>query len=151
VPLAPKAVETLLVLVENAGHLVEKAELMQRVWPDAFVEEGNRSRNIYSLRKLLGCGVDGREYVETMPKRGYRFVAEVSELPPPRLRLMTDEILPLDREMSAAPLYGRAWLPAAFRLRFLCQSHAPRGMMITVQSQSHWPLTNPEMRWPHVT
>jgi DNA-binding winged helix-turn-helix (wHTH) protein len=56
VPLTPKTVETLLVLVENAGSLVEKAELMQRVWPDASVEAGNLSKYVYSLRKLTGCG-----------------------------------------------------------------------------------------------
>ncbi len=54
VPLAPKAAETLLVLVENAGHLVEKDDLMKRVWPDAFVEEGNLNKNISFLRKVSG-------------------------------------------------------------------------------------------------
>jgi DNA-binding winged helix-turn-helix (wHTH) protein/Tol biopolymer transport system component len=77
VPLAPKAIDTLLALVENAGQLVEKAELMQRVWPDTFVEEGNLTKNVYALRQLLGNGVDGREYVETVPKRGYRFIYPV--------------------------------------------------------------------------
>jgi Tol biopolymer transport system component/DNA-binding winged helix-turn-helix (wHTH) protein len=106
VPLAPKAVDTLLVLVENAGQLVEKAELMQRVWPDAFVEEGNLSKNIYTLRKLLGNGVDGREYVETVPTRGYRFVAEVSELPVPRPWVVADGARPPEREINAAPPVG---------------------------------------------
>ena len=80
VPLAPKAAETLLVLVENAGHLVEKDDLMKRVWPDAFVEEGNLNKNIFVLRKVLGEWDGGREYIETVPKRGYRFVAPVSEV-----------------------------------------------------------------------
>jgi eukaryotic-like serine/threonine-protein kinase len=79
VPLGPKVVETLLVLVENAGRLVEKDELMKRVWADAFVEEGNLNKNISVLRKLLGEGDEGREYIETVPKRGYRFVAAVRE------------------------------------------------------------------------
>jgi serine/threonine protein kinase/tetratricopeptide (TPR) repeat protein len=79
VPLAPKAAEALLVLVENAGHLVDKDDLMKRVWPDAFVEEGNLNKNIFFLRQLLGEW-DGREYIETVPKRGYRFVAPVSEV-----------------------------------------------------------------------
>jgi Tol biopolymer transport system component/DNA-binding winged helix-turn-helix (wHTH) protein len=106
VPLAPKALDTLLVLVENAGQLVEKAELMQRVWPDAFVEEGNLSKNIYTLRKLLGNGVDGREYVETVPKRGYRFVAKVSELPVTRPWVVADGAGPPERETNAAPPAG---------------------------------------------
>lgn len=88
VALAPKTIDILVALVEDAGNLVEKAELMQRVWPDAFVEEANLSKNIYALRNLLGRGADGREYIETVPKRGYRFVAEVRELPAPRPRPM---------------------------------------------------------------
>jgi hypothetical protein len=61
--LAPKAVDTLLVLVENAGQLVEKTELMQRVWPDAFVEEGNLSKNIYTLRRSLSTTYDPRSMI----------------------------------------------------------------------------------------
>ncbi|MBV8457523.1 MAG: protein kinase, partial [Acetobacteraceae bacterium] len=80
IPLAPKAAETLLLLVENAGHLVEKGELMARVWPDAFVEEANLPKNILTLRKVLGEWDGGREYIATVPKRGYRFVAPVEEV-----------------------------------------------------------------------
>jgi serine/threonine protein kinase/dipeptidyl aminopeptidase/acylaminoacyl peptidase len=80
VPLAPKVAETLLLLVESAGYLVDKDELMKRVWPDAFVEEGNLNKNISVLRKLLGQWNGGREYIETVPKRGYRFVAPVREV-----------------------------------------------------------------------
>ena len=80
VSLAPKAAETLLLLVKNAGHLVEKDELMAQVWPDAFVEDGNLNRNIFVLRQLLGEWDGGREYIETVPKRGYRFIAPVSEV-----------------------------------------------------------------------
>jgi len=74
VPLAPKAVETLLVLVENSGRLVEKDDLMKQVWPDTFVEEGNLTANIHLLRKVLGKGPRGQEYIETIPRRGYRFM-----------------------------------------------------------------------------
>src|SRR5271165_1620310 len=80
VALAPKLAETLLVLVENAGRLVGKDDLMKRVWPDAFVEEGNLNKNIFVLRRVLGEWDGGREYIETIPKRGYRFVAPVSEV-----------------------------------------------------------------------
>jgi serine/threonine protein kinase len=80
VPLAPKATEILLVLVERAGHLVDKDALIARVWPDAFVEEGNLNKNIFFLRKALGEWESGREYIETVPKRGYRFIAPVSEV-----------------------------------------------------------------------
>jgi eukaryotic-like serine/threonine-protein kinase len=80
VPLAPKVAETLLSLVESAGRLVDKDDLIKRVWPDAFVEEGNLNKNIFILRKVLGEWDGGREYIETIPKRGYRFVAPVNEV-----------------------------------------------------------------------
>jgi serine/threonine protein kinase len=80
VPLSPKVAETLVLLVESAGRLVDKVDLMKRVWPDVFVEEGNLNKNIFVLRKLLGNWEGGREYIETVPKRGYRFVAPVHEV-----------------------------------------------------------------------
>lgn len=81
VPLTPKAFETLVALVERSGHLVEKDELMKVVWSDAYVEESNLTNNVYALRKMLGQGENGRGYIETVPKRGYRFTASVKELP----------------------------------------------------------------------
>jgi TolB-like protein/DNA-binding winged helix-turn-helix (wHTH) protein/Tfp pilus assembly protein PilF len=80
VPLTPKAFETLVALVERSGHLVEKDELMKLVWSDAFVEESNLTNNVYALRKTLGQAENGRGYIETVPKRGYRFTAPVKEL-----------------------------------------------------------------------
>lgn len=79
VPLTPKVVETLLVLVENRGQLLHKNELMEAVWPDTFVEESSLAQNISLLRKALGED-QGRQYIETLPKRGYRFTAEVNEV-----------------------------------------------------------------------
>jgi DNA-binding winged helix-turn-helix (wHTH) protein/tetratricopeptide (TPR) repeat protein/TolB-like protein len=75
--LEPKVLETLLALVESRGQLIEKEALIKRVWPDTFVEEGNLTRNIHHLRKVLGKDESDREYIETVPKRGYRFVADV--------------------------------------------------------------------------
>jgi DNA-binding winged helix-turn-helix (wHTH) protein len=80
VALTPKALETLMLLVENSGHLVEKGELMERVWPNTFVEEGNLSVCISMLRKALGDGVNGNAFIETIPKRGYRFLLPVKEI-----------------------------------------------------------------------
>jgi TolB-like protein/DNA-binding winged helix-turn-helix (wHTH) protein/Tfp pilus assembly protein PilF len=79
VALAPKVAETLSLLVHDAGHLVEKDDLIKGLWPDAFVEEGNLNKNIFVLRKTLGQWDGGREYIETVPKRGYRFVAPVNQ------------------------------------------------------------------------
>lgn len=79
IPLAPKAFDLLLVLIERHGHLLDKEELLQAVWPDSFVEESNLSSYIALIRKTLGEGESGQRYIETVPKRGYRFVAEVRE------------------------------------------------------------------------
>ena len=81
VPLTPKAFETLVALVERSGHLVKKDELMKVVWADAFVEESNLTNNVYALRKMLGQSENGRSYIETVPKRGYRFTAPVKQSP----------------------------------------------------------------------
>jgi Tol biopolymer transport system component/DNA-binding winged helix-turn-helix (wHTH) protein len=78
VVLTPKAFDTLVLLVRNRGHLLEKDELIRTLWPDSFVEEGNLSNYISILRKALG---DDPQYIETIPKRGYRFVGTVRQLP----------------------------------------------------------------------
>jgi len=80
VSLPPKAFDVLSVLVESAGHLVTKATLMEKVWPDSFVEEANVSINIAILRKSLGQSASGHGYIETVRKSGYRFVAQVLEI-----------------------------------------------------------------------
>ena len=78
VPLTPKALDTLLILVELGGHVVTKDELIERVWPDSFVEQNNLAQNISALRKALGEGAEGLRYIDTVPKRGYRFIAPVT-------------------------------------------------------------------------
>ncbi|MCA1626804.1 MAG: winged helix-turn-helix domain-containing protein, partial [Acidobacteria bacterium] len=80
VPLTPKVFETLVVLVENSGRVVEKEKLMEQVWPGTFVEEGNLSVTIFMLRKALGEDAVERRYIETVPKRGYRFTAPVRKM-----------------------------------------------------------------------
>ena len=77
--LPPKALDVLLFLIDNRGRVIGKAEFMQAVWPDSFVEEGNLSQNIFLLRKALGEGQDGQRYILTVPGVGYRFVPEVVE------------------------------------------------------------------------
>jgi DNA-binding winged helix-turn-helix (wHTH) protein/TolB-like protein/Flp pilus assembly protein TadD len=81
VPLPPKAFETLLVLVRHRGVLMSKDELMKAVWPDAYVEENNLMQYVSMLRRTLGEHLEGQEYIKTIPKIGYRFVAEVHEGP----------------------------------------------------------------------
>src|ERR1041385_3084972 len=77
VRLTPKAFETLLVLIQHGVQVVDKEQLLKEVWPDTFVEEGSLSRNIHELRKALGDDSSQPSYIETVPKRGYRFVAAV--------------------------------------------------------------------------
>jgi Tol biopolymer transport system component/DNA-binding winged helix-turn-helix (wHTH) protein len=78
VPLTPKAFETLLVLVENGGRILDKEDLLKKVWPDTIVEEVSLAKKVSILRKVLGEDV-AHQYIETIPRRGYRFVAEVRE------------------------------------------------------------------------
>jgi DNA-binding winged helix-turn-helix (wHTH) protein/tetratricopeptide (TPR) repeat protein len=79
IPLPPKVFDTLLALVENSGQLIEKDDLLEKVWADAIVEEHGLAQNIFLLRKVLGESSEGKQYIETVPKRGYRFVAAVKQ------------------------------------------------------------------------
>jgi DNA-binding winged helix-turn-helix (wHTH) protein len=79
-PLTLKSFKTLLVLVENSGHVVERTELVERVWPNTFVEEANLTQQVFTLRRLLGADRNGRQYIETVPKVGYRFTATVRKV-----------------------------------------------------------------------
>lgn len=95
VQLVPKAIDTLHVLIERRGRVVEKAELMNLVWPDTVVEDVGLARNVSLLRKALGDEGAESPYIETIPRRGYRFAA--AEAPPP----------------APAPTRRPHWLPAA--------------------------------------
>ncbi|HVF51013.1 MAG TPA: DPP IV N-terminal domain-containing protein [Pyrinomonadaceae bacterium] len=89
VPLTPKAFETLLVFVRNNGRIMEKDDLLKKIWPDTFVEEATLAQNVFTLRKALNQashkGQDKAQaaehrYIETIPRRGYRFLADVHEV-----------------------------------------------------------------------
>jgi DNA-binding winged helix-turn-helix (wHTH) protein/TolB-like protein len=80
IPLTPKAFEVLALLVKNHGHLVEKEDLLQTVWANSFVEEANITRIIHTLRKVLGEEENSNKFIETVAKKGYRFVAKVTEV-----------------------------------------------------------------------
>jgi eukaryotic-like serine/threonine-protein kinase len=122
VVLTPKAFDTLLLLVRNSGHLLDKDELITTLWPDTFVEEGSLSNNIFLLRKALG---EDLAYIETVPRRGYRFVGAVRQLPhtaPPRPekpleghRELAKEV-PVDWPRPGAPVV--AAIPANDRPRW---------------------------------
>ncbi|MGH9855577.1 MAG: winged helix-turn-helix domain-containing protein, partial [Blastocatellia bacterium] len=80
VALAPRAFDTLLLLVKHRGRILEKEVLMKKMWPGAFVEENNLNQIICTLRKALGADACGARYIETVSRRGYRFVASVKKL-----------------------------------------------------------------------
>ena len=88
VALAPKAFDLLLLLVQNQGHLVEKDTVLSQLWPDSIVEEVAVAHSVSQIRKALRNGTSDVVYIETVPKRGYRFVAPV--------------------EIAGAPVEGRA-------------------------------------------
>lgn len=77
VPLTPKAFDILLALIERRDRVVDKAELMGLVWPESFVEDANLTQTIFVLRKTLGADASGAHYIETVPRRGYRFAVDV--------------------------------------------------------------------------
>lgn len=113
VSLTPKAFDTLLLLVENCGHTLGKQELMEQVWPDQFVEENNLAQNISALRKALGEG--GGKYIETVPKRGYRFVGDVQETWDEDVDLIVREraiaSIIIEEEINAPAEPARVWHP----------------------------------------
>lgn len=115
VALPPKAVDLLTALVRQAGRLVTKRELLDAVWPDAFVEEGIVSVHISTLRKTLGDRHGATPYIETVSRSGYRFAAAVTERQPATARLRLLDILPSHPDVHELIGRGRAHLLTASR------------------------------------
>ena len=115
VPLGPKVFETLLVLIEHSGHVLQKNELMMRLWPDSFVEESSLTQNISLLRKALSEGGE-QQFIETVPKLGYRFVAPVKLVEVNGLggaeeaAVLPDGSLPLLVSETRERRLGRNWI-----------------------------------------
>jgi DNA-binding winged helix-turn-helix (wHTH) protein/tetratricopeptide (TPR) repeat protein len=108
VALTPKAFETLAALLERPGEVLGKEEILERVWPDAFVEEAILTQNIYTLRKTLQEAGGARPYIETIPRRGYRFAGPVAERTPARERAVSSlAVLPFE---SLGVQADDAWL-----------------------------------------
>ena len=149
IPLTPKAADTLLVLLANSGRVLEKDEIVKSVWPDTFVEEGALARNISTLRKALGDGIEDCPYIETIPKRGYRFVAAVKDLTtsPESVKDLPEQADQLVREppqerrvWRAAWIVGLALLIlAGIAVFFWRQSHSRP----LIRSLAVLPLDNP--------
>src|SRR5215813_3665920 len=99
ISLTPKAFDTLVFLVERAGHLVEKEELMKALWPDSFVEDANLAQQVFTLRKVLGETDEGGQFIETVARKGFRFAAPVTIMAP-------QEHVPAERSSEAAKTSG---------------------------------------------
>jgi len=93
IPLPPKAADTLLLLVQNAGNVVEKQNLLKHVWQDAFVEEGSLTRTISILRRALEDAAHGQQFITTIAKRGYCFAARVMESPGQPARVASERLM----------------------------------------------------------
>ena len=107
VSLAPKAFELLVFLVQNQGRLVTKDQIMQAVWPGSFVEEANLTVSISVLRRVLGEKEADLRYIETVPKKGYRFIAPVKEVKSPQaIQIQPDEVSPKQDQVLMFPSYG---------------------------------------------
>jgi Tol biopolymer transport system component/DNA-binding winged helix-turn-helix (wHTH) protein len=120
VRLTPKAFDTLFVLVQHASQVVEKEQLLKQVWPDIYVEEGSLSHNIHGLRKALGDDSSEPRYIETIPKRGYRFVAPVrisrADAPQAAFSGVEDDAVVIEKQTFAPVIsdeFDDTLLPAA--------------------------------------
>lgn len=114
VPLVPKVADTLHVLLERHGQVIEKADLMQRIWPDATVEEIGLARNISLLRKALDDEAPDSPIIETVPRRGYRFAAPVTVGTPSTPRRRRWPLLLLFLLATAAVIYYQFYVPSRF-------------------------------------
>jgi DNA-binding winged helix-turn-helix (wHTH) protein/TolB-like protein/Flp pilus assembly protein TadD len=100
IPLTPKSFDILLTLIQRNGRLVTKEELMRKIWPDSFVEEANLTVNVSALRKALGDTPEHQQFIETVPKLGYRFIAPVEEL---QNGALSDEDAPASAALAPKP------------------------------------------------
>jgi DNA-binding winged helix-turn-helix (wHTH) protein len=133
VVLTPKAFDTLVLLVRNSGHLLEKDELIRTLWPDSFVEEGNLTNNISLLRKALG---DDPPYVETVPKCGYRFTGAVRQLPCPPARHQEKTQLELAGPATHGSVSGAA--PAALSPSILTTTTPTVAAFLPLRKLAAW-------------
>jgi len=115
IALTPKAFEVLCLLVERHDHVLTKEEMMRQIWPDSFVDESNLAQHIFQLRKALGDNRSGDAFIETVPRRGYRFTADVR-----RMKSASEDQGPGDRaplsETRARARRKTIWITAAAAL-----------------------------------
>ena len=137
VPLAPKVLETLLVLIENRERVLSKDELLNQVWGDTIVEEGGLTRNISVLRKALGEKPEDHQYVVTVPARGYQFVAEV--------RVRRGKGVASDAHAAPAQLQEQPWWSLSARRWFVLGASA---LGLAMLSYALRPVRATDLRGP---
>ena len=162
VPVTPKAFETLLALVRRSREVVSKEELLKEVWPDSFVEESNLSQNIFLLRKALGDTAENRQYIVTLPGRGYRFAAPVrtvteqGEALVAQARTRTQIVIEeneaeTDQALKTLPIPQNAKsepeIPALHRQLWLCCWRSAHSFSFEVAGPQTWARRTPSW-WP---
>ena len=148
ITLRAKIFDTLCVLVEAHGRLVDKDELINRVWPDAVVEEGNLAHNISALRKTLGEPATGQKYIETVPGRGYRFAADRPRDPAPRIWTLARDPSSLCQTgcRASCPTSGRAAISLIAALNARCGEHARWSSLAAKRVSARPPSSTPSLR-----
>lgn len=148
VPLTPKMYDMLRVLVRNHGQILDKDTLLKEVWPDSFVEEGNISFNIRQLRKALNDDVQAPLFIETVPRRGYRFIAEVEEVDPSSAPEQSDETRhpPASASLPATAVSRRRFVPGVTALSFflLCAVVIGAWYLLARQNESGFRILSEE-------
>ncbi|HEY6388629.1 MAG TPA: winged helix-turn-helix domain-containing protein, partial [Candidatus Acidoferrum sp.] len=135
VPITPKAFETLLILVRHSREDVSKDELMNALWPDAFVEEANLSQNIFMLRKALGDTPEDRRYIVTLPGRGYRFAEQVRTVTLDGENLVIESrsrTTVVVEQADRSPAESRQVVPTSSRRKLSWKSLLPIGAVLAL-------------------
>lgn len=145
VPMSPTVFNLLLVLVENAGRLVNKEKLMNEVWADSFVEEGNLNRTISRLRKILGEKPNQNQFIETVPRVGYRFIAPV-EVVEDDLEKPNKTARKIKKNEAAKERKSRKWLIGAALLALVIL--APLSVWLTKSRTDTVPASKPPKQTP---
>ena len=133
IPITPKCFDTLLALLRGGDTVAEKAELLRELWPDQFVEESNLSQQIFTLRKALGTTQAGERYIQTIPKRGYRFTVPVVAVP-------AAPLLPQPVELKRSDSTGGASVRAASLRRSLSYLAAAGAVIVSTLIAARLPV-----------
>lgn len=134
VPLSPKAFDILVVLLGSSGRLLTKDQLMQQVWPDSFVEESNLTVNISALRRALGEGTGGQQFIETVPRRGYRFLLPITERQVDDKPVHGEQVTSPESLRTVPPLLASLWSRVSWPLAGLFLVGAMVGVLLSNRS-----------------